>query len=111
MSPFEQLTQRAVKRAAPRLADVVASQHRAGVAPDGTPWVPDKSGGIPRLADLGEPTAHADGASVVLELPDAFLPHQAGGRIPQRKIIPAPGDPIPDAYRVVLDEALASEGL
>lgn len=119
MTPFEQLASdldelamapaRAASRAAPRLAETIGAQHQAGLAPDGSPWAPDKGGGVPRLADLGAPVGSARGSTVAITLPDAMRPHQAGGRIPQRKVLPAPGDELPDAYRAVLDQALAEE--
>ena len=114
MTPFETLAhdldemarapQRAAVKAAPRLAAIVAAQHRAGLAPDGSAWPLDKDGGVPRLADLGAPVGRAEGPRVILDLPDLFLPHMR-----LRPAVPRPGEDLPSAYREVLEGALAEE--
>jgi hypothetical protein len=92
--------------AAPRLEGVISAQHRAGLAPDGSAWSPDASGGVARLADLGAPVVVASGAALTVTLPDAFLPHQAGSaRLPRRQSLPMPGEDLPGAYRGAIDAA------
>jgi hypothetical protein len=102
--------ERAARAAAPKLLAVAQQQWAEGRAPDGTEWPPTRDGRVP-LTDLtSQATARADGAAVVLELPDQLKHHQEGSdRLPQRKVVPAPGDDPPEAWRAVLEGELAAE--
>jgi hypothetical protein len=100
---------RAATRAAPRLLQVAAEGWAAGRAPDGAAWPATKDGRVPLLALTSQASARADGAAVVLELPDELLPHQAGGRLPQRQVVPAPGEALPPSWQAPLEDALEEQ--
>jgi hypothetical protein len=108
---LEGLPERIAARAAPELLQVAQGQWQAGQGPDGKPW-PLTRGGRLALVDLtSKITAHADGDSVVLELPAELAYHQAPTQPghPVRPTVPEDGAELPEAWGRVFADAVAAE--
>ncbi|MFT3773008.1 MAG: hypothetical protein QM820_47095 [Minicystis sp.] len=100
----------AAKKAAPKLAAVAQAQWQAGLAPDGTSWPPNKDGSIPLTKLTSKIKFRASGESIVATGPDELQYHQeGGGNLPQRRVFPEEGAPLPPAWQKVLDDALTEE--
>ena len=109
---LETLDAEIATQAAPRLEAIVKKTAAAGMTPDGQPWKPRKKDG-------GRPLEHAEerirsevnGSTIVLVVGGPEYWHQKakpGASLPQRKVIPSAGDPLPDSLRTELD-AVTSE--
>lgn len=103
-------TKQAAKKAAPKLAEVAQAQWQAGLAPDGTAWPPNKDGSVPLTKLTSKIRFRASGESIVATGPDELQYHQEGsGNLPQRRVFPEDGAPLPSAWQAVIDEAIAEE--
>ena len=102
--------ERCAELAAPKMEEAAKAQASAGIDPNGRAWTPKKDGSRPleNAADHVRAEVHGNRVDLIVDGPEYF--HQtakAGGRLPQRKIIPSVGDPLPPALKQAADEAVA----
>lgn len=95
-----QLRARTAELARAKLEAVVRATAAAGTTPDGERWKPTKEGGRALANAAAALSVRVVGSvlQVVLTGHHVFHSRGAGRTLPQRKIIPANGDPIPDRY-------------
>ena len=102
---------RAAGRAAPGLLEVAKAQWAAGQSPTGEIWPLTEAGDIALVDLTAQGTVRAEGAELVLKLPDVLTfhqhPHQAGH--PRRQVVPEDGDPVPPAWEVPIADAVRAE--
>jgi hypothetical protein len=102
---------RAAEHAAPALLDVARAQWAAGQAPDGEMWPLTKDGRVALTSLTSKATARAEGAAVVIEVPDELAYHQHPRQPghPQRRTVPEEGEELPAAWEGPLAETLRAE--
>jgi len=104
--------ERVAALAAPKLEAAARARASEGVDPQGRAWAPRKSDGGRALANAAAAIrAESAGATAALVVTGPEYWHQTakdGGALPQRKMIPAPGDELPPELRAACDEASAA---
>ncbi len=102
---FRGIADEAAREAAPLVEKAARASAAAGTTPEGKPWPGKKSGGRALEHAAAHITAEAVGSAVVVTLrgPDVWH-HQGTARVPERKIIPRTGDPLPPAYAEAMAE-------
>lgn len=104
-----QLGARAAEEAAPKVEAVARASAAAGQAPDGAAWAPKKDGGRALANAPAAVTVRAVGDVLQVAVEGHHVFHQRGdGRLPERKIIPAPGDDIPEAWAAAIEGVAVS---
>jgi hypothetical protein len=96
------------REAAPLVEAALRQTAAAGQTPDGNPW-PEKKGGGRALANAAEAfTVRVKGTGIVLTLraPEKYHQFAKGKRLPQRRILPMAGAPLPAPVQKAVDDGV-----
>ncbi|MDB4996651.1 MAG: uncharacterized protein JWM74_4083 [Myxococcaceae bacterium] len=105
MRGLDSFTAEAAKEAAPLVQTSARRTAAAGTTPEGKAWPPKKDGGRALEHAAEHVTAVAVGSAIEVTLtgPDVF--HNKGtASVPERRVIPRVGDPIPRTYADAMRE-------
>ena len=109
MHTLEGLDAAVATRAAKKLEAHVRSEVSAGRDPTGKQWPAKKDGTRPLVNAAKAVSCEASGNVVTLVVSGVEFFHQTakedGQSPPRRRMIPGPGDPIPDGYVQAMNEA------
>lgn len=110
MKRLSTFDERCAELAAPKMQEAARASADAGVDPNGRPWAPKKNGAraLAHAAEHVTAEAHGNRVDLIVDGPEFW--HQTakeGGTLPQRKIIPSVGDPLPPSLKAAADEAVA----